>query len=88
MFDFDMRHPFNTFNHDPAYNGDLNGATVMIMQEDKDYNKANNTLKEYVKSYGLLEDKSEVEYILSIFHQSLDALFPEHQKQLVDDYTR
>lgn len=88
MFDFDIRHPFNTFNNDPTYNGDLNGATVMIMQEQEDYDKANNTLKEYVKSYGLLENKNEVKYVLSIFHQSLDVLFPEHQKQLVDDYTR
>lgn len=88
MLDIDFSKPFSTFRGARGFNGEFNGATGIIMQEDEDFNKAKNTLKEYVKSYGLLEDKNEVEYVLSIFHQSLDVLFPEHQKQLVDDYTR
>lgn len=57
MFDFDMRHPFNTFNNDPAYNGDLNGATVMIMQEHEDYDRAIEIIDLYYK-YG-----KKIEYI-------------------------
>ena len=32
--DFDILHPFSSFNSDPQYNGEFNGATGWIMQSD------------------------------------------------------
>ena len=37
--DFDVKHPFDSFNHDPHYTGRFNGVTGAIMQSDENKEK-------------------------------------------------
>lgn len=37
--DFDVKHPFDTFNHDKYYNERFNGVTGVIMQSDENKEK-------------------------------------------------
>lgn len=44
----DFGHPFNTFVTDPAHNGNFNGVTGMIMQNDEDVQKLIAGLKQAI----------------------------------------
>jgi hypothetical protein len=46
--DFDVKHPFKTFNSSPYYDGRLNGYDVMIMQSDLYTNKIIEIFKERI----------------------------------------
>lgn len=48
MRSMDFGHPFSTFNSDPAYTGDFNGATGMIMQSQMDADNVIEATKEYI----------------------------------------
>lgn len=37
--DFDVKHPFDSFNHDKHYTGRFNGVTGAIMQSDENKEK-------------------------------------------------
>ena len=37
--DFDVKHPFDSFNHDKHYAGRFNGVTGVIMQSDENKEK-------------------------------------------------
>lgn len=37
--DFDVKHPFDSFNHDKHYTGRFNGVTGAIMQSDENREK-------------------------------------------------
>ena len=37
--DFDVKHPFDSFNHDKYYTGRFNGVTGAIMQSDENKEK-------------------------------------------------
>lgn len=72
--------PFSTFE-----DGILNGATCYIMQEQEDYEEAQEILS------GLPDkclDKYEIQAHLANKGIWFSSLSLEHQRQLIDDFTR
>lgn len=81
MFDFDILHPFSTFNSDPAYNGKFNGATGMIMQSQQDTDMLIKDFKQVILQGFDPNDVADI-----IFEQrNIDPadLLPHDKKRLV-----
>lgn len=51
MLDFNIKHITSTFNSSQYYNGDINGADIMIMQSHEDADKLIKELKHIIDSY-------------------------------------
>lgn len=85
MFDFDIKHPFNTFCTDPTYNGDLNGATVMIMQEHQDYDTAIEIIDLYYEYGKKIEYLPQLVDLLELNEIYFDD-FAEHWKKEIVHY--
>lgn len=83
MFDFDILHPFDSFNTDSHYNGKFNGATGWIMQSDVYTNQLIEAFEEAIQEgYNPNEVKEEIFEQLGINESDLT---PFDQKRLVKE---
>lgn len=78
---FDIKNLFGTFKGQK-----LNGALIMIMQEEENFEKANLLLKEWIKTHGLFKDIEEMIMLLEQFHLVYFSLTLEHKNDLVELY--
>ena len=76
----DFLKPFSTFE-----DGILNGATCYIMQEQEDYEEAQEALRKLPRK---CLDKYEIQAYLANKGIWFSSLSLEHQRQLIDDFTR
>lgn len=64
--DFDVKHPFDSFNHDKHYTGRFNGVTGAIMQSDE--NKEKVLKRARGNTYWLTSRTQALEEALEYYH--------------------
>ena len=62
--DFDVKHPFDSFNHDKHYTGRFNGVTGAIMQSDENLQKVMQDAKDIERFY-MLSRPEAMEFALA-----------------------
>lgn len=81
--DFDILHPFSSFNSDPNYNGKFNGATGWIMQSSVDRKTLEDAFKQAIDEGFDINDERIQNMIFEQTKCRADSLTPIDYKTLV-----
>ena len=84
--DFDVKHPFNSFNHDPHYTGRFNGVTGAIMQSDENTEKVLEYAKLLVQEYDAYREEA-VFMALDYYDLSLRSDFTDLDAKKIRNWT-